>query len=360
MKLLRLKKTDTPLPAAPIRLFLGDQSFELVSPNNSNFYRRLKHAMKQIPECWGPRLPEIELCHLATLPPQAFRLEIAEIALGEGQLESGRLLALGDEESLGPLLGTADHDPIYGLPSKWILPSQARQAEERSCLLMSPETIIITLLTERLPAQLYKLLSFDETHYLVEKWREREPILIEESLKRFGLAQIFRLLRGLLEERVPVGRLDLVLQGALRSPRKRPGPELVELARQALSQQICQLLLDQPGSMAAIVLANWVEKRWEQELNRKTSVEDWFFQRFGHALELLTDECWAQARRPLLVVGSRIRAELSQLLRRTYPDLPVLSWAEISPEVEVETIATLGSQVHPLACRWPSRCYVSS
>lgn len=357
MKRLRLKKSALPLPAAPIRLFLGDSVFELASPSNPIFYRRLKSALRHIPERWGVRLPEIEVCHSIEVGSQGFLLKIAGEKVGAGQLFVGRLLALGDDDCLGPLLGEADFDPIYGLSSKWILPSQAQQAESRGCHLMEAETILITLFLERIPTYLHHLVNLQEVEYLLKRWREKEPSLVEAFLQRLPSTRLLELLRNLLKEQISVSRLDLILEGALRSPRKKPGTEIGDLAREALSLEICRPLADSDGRLSAIVLAKWLEARWKRELNVSESLEDWFLLRFGQALELEMQSCWSAGYRPVLIVDSKIRQGLAELLRRSYPDLPVISWAEVPPEISVQTAATLGSQLHPLAYAWRTRTW---
>jgi flagellar biosynthesis component FlhA len=80
--------------------------------------------------------------------------------------------------------------------------------------------------------------------------------------------------------------------------------------------------------------------------------------RFGLALEMEMEACWSKGRRPVMIVNPKIRGHIAELFRRSYPHLAVLSWAEVPGEVQVETVATLGSQVHPLASPWNRESYI--
>ena len=54
----------------------------------------------------------------------------------------------------------------------------------------------------------------------------------------------------------------------------------------------------------------------------------------------------AQGHQPVLLTSTRVRGALRKLIERSLPTLPVLAYAEVSNEVEVEAVGIVEVEQH--------------
>jgi len=262
-KKLRLRsKRIQPHSPSPIRLEFGAQVFPLVTAGNRIFTLSLQGTIRYFLEACGVRLPEIEFRLEPSLPPFCYRLTILKFPEGDGELRPGRVLALGEDANLGPLLGEPGLDPIYGLPGKWILPSHAEAALELGCHLVDPETVLSTHLMERMPTYLPDLLRLEDVMTRLDLLETTHPRLIKKARSHLGGGRLLRVLRELLKERVSVADLALILEGCLGAKDRNDLDELVERARRVLGGQLCQNYIDPSGGLPAGRKSSLARRLW--------------------------------------------------------------------------------------------------
>lgn len=343
------------VPQSPIVLSLGEMSFELTSAENRHFYLSLLNALSHFSRDWGVPLPELELVCDLTLPEFGFSLTILGQVRGEGAIKLGRWLALGDPDVLATLLGEPTVDPVYGLPARWIATNLAQTAQSKGALVLDSETILSTMMMQRLTPLLGGLLQLDALHVSLEFLARTQPKLVETAREQIGISQILWICRELLNEGVAIRSLDLILTGALEATPKHKSSRL-EHARRRLGALVADRYLDSEGMLGAIQIARWVERHFKQQLKLESGCDDWFFRLFCQDLEGAIAQSWELGLQPVMVVDSALRRDLWQLLNRIYPDLAVLSWAEVD-QFPVIPIYLIGEKIHPLAHSWPRKVF---
>jgi flagellar biosynthesis protein FlhA len=340
---------------SPIVLALGEMSFELTSAENRHFYLSLLNALSHFSRELGVPLPELELACDLTLPEFGFRLTILGQVRGEGAIRLGRWLAIGDPEVLSTLLGEPTVDPIYGLPARWIATNLAQSAQSKGALVLDSETILSTMMMQRLTPHLGALLQLDALHVSLEYLSRTQPQLVETARQQVGIAQILWICRELLNEGVSIRALDHILTGALEAQPKHKASRL-EHARRRLGPMLAERYLDCEGFLGCIQLARWVERHFKQQLKLESGCDDWFFKLFCQDLEAAIAQSWELGLQPVLIVDSVIRRDLWQMLNRLYSDLVVLSWVEID-SFPVIPIYLIGEKIHPMVQSWPRQVY---
>ena len=160
-----------------------------------------------------------------------------------------------------------------------------------------------------------------------------------------GLLQ--KVLQGLLSERVPVRDLSTILEtisdyiGATQEP-----DVLGEYVRMALKRQISELYRDREGKINVFTLDPVVEQKLAESVqNTKQglmlavdpSMAETLLKNMGHQTETMQNAGLT----PVCLCSPNIRLALRRLAEAKFPDLAVVSYNEIRPEVEVVSIGTV-------------------
>jgi flagellar biosynthesis protein FlhA len=339
-------------PRSPIRVWMGQAVFTLVSQKSNIFYRGLQGLISHFRLQQGVLLPPFDFSLRPQLPPESYCVELSGQVEPLAELRLGRRLAVGEDDVLAKFLGEPGHEPIYGMQGKWILPSFGEQAAQLGCFVAEPEALIVSHLMERIYGRLPELLTSQSVSTLLDELSEDQPALVKAVLARFSLAKIRKVLQMLLQEGIALVELSEILEGALACDRSG-STDVLASVRQALARHIVGPLLDNEGELPVLSLAGWVEKKWLAEIRGDGPVEPWFCQLFLENLAAEREHYQSLGHSPALMVDSDLRWTLVRLVERNHNDLAVLSWNEVPSDCRVNELAVIGSRMHPLVGGWP-------
>jgi len=339
-----------------VQVLLGERLAGLLDPGASRLYLRLEGVMRHFSREVGIQIPSLSLTRGAQLEPEQYEIQLLGQPEGAGRLLPGRVLAVGEESALAPLLGEAGHEPVYGMPGKWIPASHARGAIELGCMIFEPDAMLVTHLVSLLERHAWRLIDTDSVAARLDQLAVSRPELAAQARSKLGLARLRTILSNIARERVSVLDLPALLEAALSKAGRSKDPEvLTELARTGLRRYICRAFAGESGRLEAIVLSDSAERLLTREFKRPKGLDALVGQRFLAALALEFEDAIEKGTRPVLLVDFELRPLVAGLTERVFPELPVVSWSEVDPEVEVDTVAVLGSRFHPSARPYPSQ-----
>jgi flagellar biosynthesis protein FlhA len=242
------------------------------------------------------------------------------------------------------------------MPGKWIPASHARGAIELGCMIFEPEAMLVTHLVSLLERHAWRLIDTDSVAARLKQLALSRPELAAQARTKLGLARLRTILSNIARERVSVLDLPALLEAALSKAGRSKDPEvLTELARTGLRRSICRAFAGESGRLEAIVLSQSAEQLLAREFKRPKGLDALVGQRFLEALALEFEDAIEKGTRPVLLVDFELRPLVAGLTERVFPELPVVSWSEVDPEVEVDTVAVLGARFHPSARPYPSQ-----
>ena len=273
-----------------------------------------------------------------------FRLRDGEVARGE--VHPDRLLAMNPGTGLDGVDGLEVREPTFGLPARWIFKSGRDAAQAAGWTVVDASTVIATHLSETIRRQAHVLLGRQEVQALLDKLKETHPAVVDGLVPGvLPLAVVHRVLQHLLAEGVSVRNLPAILEvladtaGATRDPLL-----LAERVRGALSDAVCRPFLGADGTLRALLLSADAERQLRERV-QTADAEDVFeprdsqalLQGISHALENSTPF----DSKPVLLCPAPIRRYVRRLTERTLPHLGVLSYAELGPQLNVQTLGTV-------------------
>jgi flagellar biosynthesis protein FlhA len=321
------------LPVDRLSLEVGLELLPLVDANRGgDLLRRIASMRKQLASDLGLIMPPLAIRDDLRLPPGGYRLLLSGVPLAEAKVHAHRVLAIDPSGSATAALpGEATTEPTFGLPAKWLAPSERNRAEAAGCTVVDASAVIATHLTELLRRHAAELLGRRELQQLLDVVARSDAKLVEELLPHhLSTADLLKVLRGLLAEAVSIRDLRTILEAlADHAPQIKNPDELVELVRQRLARRLTRAQLSSDGALRPLVL----DPRAETALREGTS-------RHARLLSRLTDDLTARARElasidepPLLVVAPDVRRAVAGIAARHSPGLAVLSFREIDPTV---------------------------
>ncbi|MBF6617811.1 MAG: FHIPEP family type III secretion protein, partial [Candidimonas sp.] len=251
------------------------------------------------------------------------------------------------------LPGTATTDPAFGLPAVWIDVALREQAQIAGYTVVDAGTVIATHLNHLMHRYGAELLGRQEVQQLLDHIGRESPKLVEDLVpKTVTLTLLQKLLRGLLEEEVPIRDMRSIIEAlsehAPRLAALNPagsGPdagELLALTRVGLGRAIVQQWFPGETELRVIGLDPRLERVLTQALTTSGALEPGLAESVLSDAERAVQAQEASGDATVLVVPPVLRPSLSRFLRHHFPQLGVLSNAEIPDERILKVTAQIG------------------
>ncbi|MEO6031282.1 MAG: flagellar biosynthesis protein FlhA, partial [Burkholderiaceae bacterium] len=222
---------DDLLPVDTLGLEVGYRLIALVDKARSgDLLARIKGVRKKFAQDVGFLPPPVHIRDNLELKPSAYRLTLRGAVVGEGEAFPGMLLAINPGGASMQLIGTATHDPAFGLPAVWIEERQREAAQMAGFTVVDCSTVVATHLSHLMQLHAAKLLGRVETQQLVEHVTRLAPKLIEDVVpKMVGIAALQKVLQLLLEEGVHIRDMRSIVESLAEHAATVTDPQ--ELAR---------------------------------------------------------------------------------------------------------------------------------
>jgi type III secretory pathway component EscV len=229
----------------------------------------------------------------------------------------------------------AEH-PGTGALASWVPKKAESQLASAGVVLYDAAECVTVALGAALRANAAELLGLDEAQRLLDAAAARHPALVREVVpKRIDVAGVAQVMRALVAEEIPLGDLRDVLEAIVRAPQ---GADRIEAVRAGLARVITHRFA--PGRrLEAIVLDPEAEEAVRGAIRAGASGPELALEPdFAEAIVAgLRREREAHPRAVLLVPGT-LRRHVRRFIEGELPRLPVLSYTELLPDVEVERV----------------------
>jgi len=349
------KKADSRKPESvvqlmqvdPISLEVGRGLLSLVDPNQgAKLLERVTSIRRHVAMELGIVVPGVRFRDNLQLKPNAYVIKIKEIEVAQGEVQVNQFLAIGPEEKLKNLRGTKTVDPTYGMPGVWISPEQRGDAERLGCMIFDPVSVVATQLTEVVRTHAADLLGRQEVQALIDTIKKTHPAVVKEVIPdALSLGECQKVLQNLVKERVSIRDLVSILETLADNVHMTKDPEmLTEFVRVALSRTICKEYMNNEGTINVITLDPQIEQTIQHSIQRTEAgsfltLDPNVGQEILHAIAAQVQALQERGLQPILLTSPPVRPALRKLTDRSFPNLVLLSWNEIAPKVNVNSVA---------------------
>ncbi len=330
----------------PLELEIDYALISLVDPNqNGDLLERVKMLRQQLALELGLVIPPIRIRDNVGLNANQYVIKLRGNPIGQGEVLPGYHLALLLDPDAEAPPGIHVEDPTFGLPAVWVSERNLPDAERLGLTVIEAPAVITTHLLEVLRGNAHRLLDRQETKKLTEKVKETNEALIDELIPNvLPLGSIQKVLKKLLEERIPIRDLVTILETlADFAPHAKHIDVLTEYVRNALAPTITrQFQSPDDGKIHAFVLDAMLEqmllgKAEKGEMNPNTlGLEPERQTKFVQEADRLSKKLVASGRPAVLLTSPVLRATLHAHLAPTVSDLSVLSYNDLLIDADVE------------------------
>ena len=338
------------LPVEPIEMEFGYSLIPLVDENSGGkLISRIVIFRRQYAQDMGFVIPSIRLHDGAALGTNQYVIRIRGEEVARGEVLVDYYLALEPPNPSGEIDGIETIEPAYGIPSKWILPENKEMAEIYGYTVITPLTVMLTHLTEVIKKHAHELLGRAETMQLVENLKKTEPELVADAVPSvISYSGLEKILRGLLKEGVPIRDLGLILEAIVDAGPNRDADIVTEQVRGRLSRTITRRFCEN-GQMRAVTLDAEVEKKILSALTKNDqgvylALSPDVMQQIMAQLGELRKKFQELSQTPIVLTSQVIRVYLSRMIAQFYPDIYVLSFSEITSNVQIQAIGNITLQ----------------
>ena len=335
-----------------LEIQLASDVVDLVTGGPDDLLARVKALRRRIALDLGLVVPPVRTRDSIELAPSTYVIRIAGVEAGRGIVPPGRLLALG--AGLDTLPGTAVHDPVFGLEGKWIPIEMRHSAEFAGATVVDRASVVITHLSSVIHAGAARLLSREDVRQLTDALKQVSPAAVEELTPALlSLAEVQRVLQGLLAERVPINDLSRIYEAlALRAKTSTEPEGLIEAARAALGPAIAARFAED-GVLRVIMINPLLEQAMLESLRMGDDGPQIVFdpQRMEAVIESVRQAATAAAAgaggEPVLVCAPTLRSAVRRLVSAQTDGLPVLSYTEATGAFTIETVGVVRDVAQP-------------
>ena len=339
------------LTVEPIEMEFGYSLIPLVDEaSGGKLISRIVISRRQYAQDMGFVIPSIRLHDGAALGTNQYIIKIRGEEVARGEILVDYYLALEPASPAGEIDGIETVEPAYGIPSRWILPENKEMAEIYGYTVITPLTVMLTHLSETIKKHAYELLNRSETMQLVEHLKKTEPELVADAIPNvISYANLEKILRSLLQEGIPIKDLASILEAVVdASATTRDMDMITEQVRGALSRTITRKFCEN-GQLRVVTLDAEVEKKVLGALTKNDhgvylALSPDVIQQIVAQLGDLRKKFNDLSQTPVVLTSQIIRVYLSRLIHQFYPDVYVLSFHEITSNVQIQAIGNIALQ----------------
>src|SRR5690606_2789700 len=191
-------------------------------------------------------------------------------------------------------------------------------------------------------------LGRQETKQLIDHVQESYPILVEELTPTpLSIGEIQKVLSKLLTEQVSIRNLPIIFETLADYSKYTSDVDvLVEYVRQALARQITTQYGGESGALKVLTVSGRVEKAIadsieQTEQGNYLSLDPAISQQILESISAEVERVALMNQSPVILSSPAIRMYIRQITERYFPQIPILSYNELEPSVEVQSVGVV-------------------
>ena len=335
----------------PIALKTGRNLVPLIDPSQDGpLLERITLIRYHIGQELGFVIPGVRVMDDLSLPPNEYVVEIRGTKVSNGVALVNYHYVPMSVQDLSAKNITAEEtvDPVTKLPGAWVVDDFLPQLQEAGITVMSPVDYISNHFTEVVKQHADEIMTRQNVQSLLELVKNTNAAIVRELVPdMLSLGQVHKVLQLLVKERISIRDLSTILERlADYAHVSRDTSLLAEYVRQALARQVCTQYSDKDDTITVLT----IDPRLEE-----TMIGSLHHSEYGSFLAIdpsVGEKILSQLQEympyfkkinsPVIVLCSpRLRPHFKRFTERNYPNIAVLSYNEIVPQIKVQSIGII-------------------
>ncbi len=328
----------------PMELEIGYALIPLVDPEQGgDLLDRITMIRRQTALELGIVTPPIRIRDNIQLKPNTYSIKIRGLEVGKGTIKLERYLAMNPGTVTEQLEGEPTVEPVYNSSATWIKEEMREYAEQLKYTVVDPSTIISTHIQEIIKRHAPDLITRQDVQSLMDSLKQNNPTVVAELIPgQLSLGEVQKVLHNLLREGISIRDLLTITETLANwAPKTKDIGFLTEQVRMSLSRQIMRRYLSKQGTLAAIILHPNLENELTNNLKQTPEGEQLVLDpaKLQRIIQSIQEEIKRSiTEEPVILCSPRTRRHIQNLIRQVLPQIGVLSYNEITPDIEVRSV----------------------
>ncbi|MFD0824949.1 flagellar biosynthesis protein FlhA [Neobacillus sp. M.A.Huq-85] len=343
------EKAVTLLPLDTLELEIGYGLIPLADQKQGgDILDRIVMIRRQFAIELGLIIPTIRIRDNLQLPPNQYVLKFRGNRITEGEVYLDHFLAMTQGADESGIVGIQVIEPAFGLPATWVNMEEKQKVELLGYMIVDPPSVIATHLTEVLKKFAYQLLRREETKELIDNMKQTHPNLVEELVPNLlSVGEVQKVLQNLLREQISIRDLAAIFETLADYAMYTKEPKvLTEYVRQSLTRQITEQYAEN-GVIHVLTAGATLEKGISDYIQQTEagvhylSMDPQMSRKISAELQEQIERVVNAGSQPIFLTSPNIRMYLKQFVDKIMPNVPVLSYTELEPDIEIQSIGVV-------------------
>ncbi|WP_296969201.1 flagellar biosynthesis protein FlhA [Tepidanaerobacter sp. EBM-38] len=336
------------LQVDPIEVEFGYNIIPLADANQGgDLLDRVVMIRRQCALDLGIVVPMIRLRDNIQLKPNEYVIKIKGVEVARYELRTDSYMIMNPTGGPIEIDGMETREPAFGLPAMWISDDKKEIAEMKGYTVVDASSVLATHLTEVVKQYAHELLGRQEVKNLLDNLKEQYPALVEDIVpKMLTIGEIQKVLSNLLRENIPIRDLVTILEtlGDYAALTKDPDM-LTEYVRQRLKRVITERFI--PSKIAQVItLDSQIEDMIldsirQNEHGSYIALDPTIIQKIRNSFIRTVNDLHAKGISPIILTSPMIRIYFKKIIEDYISFVPILSYNELEPEVEVQSVGVV-------------------
>jgi type III secretion protein V len=299
----------------------------------------------------GVRFPGLRVrANDGDMPPGGYVIMVNEIPIVMGTVDLEKCLVNDTPDRLRLLGIPAEpaQNPANGNACAWVPESEKATAEQSGLTTWDAAGYIVLHLAAVLRKNASEFVGIQETQNMLEQLEQAFPALVKEVVpKAVSIFQLTDILRRLVEEEISVRDLRSVLQALAEwGPVESDTVMLSEYVRSALKRYVSHKYSRGQSTLIVYLLDPQIEETIRSSIQHTSSgsylaLEPEITQEILTAVRNEVGSLPPSAQQPVILTTMEIRRYFRKLVELEFSHLAVVSYQELSPEMNIQPIARI-------------------
>ena len=336
------------LTIEPIEIEIGYRLVPLLEADQGgDLLERIAQIRRQTAMDLGIILPSIRVRDNLQLGPNSYQIKLRGIPIEFGEVHADRHLAMnaGTGQDNSGIEGIKAIEPAFGLPALWIVDKDKEKAETAGFTVVSASAVISTHLTEVIKKNAADILTRPDVQTLIDNLKKTSEAFVDDVFKdnSISIAEIHMVLENLLKEKISVRDLQTILETISTYHKINRNPDYItEQCRIALARSICKQNLTETGELLAITISPEAENTITGGISQdgqSLSLDPNFTRGLIDGLNAeIENSIKTTGNQPVILCSSHLRLALRRLIERTFPQITVMSYNEVAPNINARSV----------------------
>jgi len=338
----------------PLSLKTGRNIIPLIDPAQKGpLLERITLIRYNIGQEFGFVIPGVRVMDDLSLPPDQYAIEIrgTKVAVGEAKLGHHLVELPLAQIKAKKLSGIGTKSPTTGDLATWVPDESLPTLQKLGIAAKSPVDVISEFFTEIIKRHADEIMTRQNVQSLIELVKNTNAAIVRELIPDLlSLGQVHKVLQLLVRERVSIRDLSTILEKlADYAHLSRDINILAEYVRQSLARQICDKYVNKDSVITVITIDPSLEETLTGSIHQSeygsflaadpTVGEKILVQISGHLRNFRRMKLSS-----VILCSPRLRPHFKRFIERSFPDVAVLSYNEVVPQVKVQSIGMISAE----------------